>query len=58
MSLEPPDPAYGAAIARADAPDSCLPALELARAGRPGPLPSGRDARPAMVAPNPNRPRR
>ena len=58
MALDTPNPAYGAAVARPDAPDSCLPALELARAGRAGPLPSGRDARPALVAPNPNRPRR
>ena len=58
MALDTPDPAYGAAIARPDAPDSCLPALELARAGRPGPLPAGRDARPAMVTPTPVRPRR
>ena len=58
MALDAPDPAYGTAIARPDAPDSCLPALELARAGRTGPLPSGRDARPTLVAPNPSRPRR
>ncbi|MCC6719628.1 MAG: AsmA family protein [Acetobacteraceae bacterium] len=52
MALETPDPARGAAIARPDAPDYCLPALELARAGRPGPAPAARDARPFLVVPN------
>ena len=58
MAIDAADPSYGATIARPGAPDPCLPALELARAGRVGPLPSGRDARPALVAPNVNRPRR
>ena len=56
MALDPPDPARSAAIARPDVPDACQPALALARAGRTGPMPSGLDARPNLVAP-PSRPR-
>ena len=58
MALDTPDPAYGVAMARPDAPDICPPALDLARAGREGPFPSGRDTRPTLVPPNPTRPRR
>ncbi len=57
MALDPPDPARAAAIARPDAPDACIAALELARSGRAGPMPAGRDTRPNLVAP-PSRPRR
>jgi uncharacterized protein involved in outer membrane biogenesis len=57
MVLDTPDPARGAAIARPDAPDYCIPALELARAGRPGAMPSDRGARPSLVVP-PRRPQR
>ncbi len=56
MELDASDPARGTAIARADAPDFCLPALEQARAGRFGTLPFERNARPALVAPAPRRP--
>lgn len=38
-------------------PDPCPAVLELARAGRPGPMPEGRTARPDIVVP-PQRPRR
>jgi len=51
MEQDPADPARGAAVARLDAPDFCLPALELARAGRVGAMPFDRTARPALVAP-------
>ncbi len=56
MELDPADPKHGATIARPDAPDFCLPALELARAGRYGPMPFDRNARPALVGPAPRRP--
>ena len=54
MAVEPQEPGP-----RAEPPpaDLCQAVLEQARAGRVGPLPAPRDARPDMVAP-PQRPRR
>jgi uncharacterized protein involved in outer membrane biogenesis len=58
--LEPAEPPRAGPPAPnpAPPPDLCGPALELARAGREGAAPAGRDARPNLVTPQRPAPRR
>jgi hypothetical protein len=53
MELESQLPAQ--ARVEAAVPDTCPAVLELARAGRVGAMPEGRNARPDLVAPPPRR---
>ena len=61
MALEPVEPPRAGPPAPGPPPappDLCGPALELARAGRDGPAPAARDARPNLVTPQRPAPRR